>query len=170
MFIFSFVNTSSLIFLVTTSGHFTIKMNICINFFFWCLREFVAICSMLFADVIANAFLLFISFIVSTGNRVVYMFSYCCFLYWLHILLFWWHVVRSAICYHLHNLKNVKNTHEGVLILVKLQALACNFTKTNTPPWVFFTFLKLYKWYEIAQCTTYLLEEFGKVVLRGLRL
>ena len=24
-------------------------------------------------------------------------------------------------------------------------------TKSNTPPWVFFTFLKLYKWYQIAQ-------------------
>ena len=26
-----------------------------------------------------------------------------------------------TICYHLHNLKNVKNTHGGVLLLVKLQ-------------------------------------------------
>ena len=25
------------------------------------------------------------------------------------------------------------------------------FTKSSTPPWVFFTFLKLYKWYQIAQ-------------------
>ena len=32
---------------------------------------------------------------------------------------------------------------------------ACNFTKINTPPWVFFTFLKLYKWYQIAQRITY---------------
>ena len=32
---------------------------------------------------------------------------------------------------------------------------ACNFTKINTPPWVFFTFFKLYKWYQIAQRTTY---------------
>ena len=31
-------------------------------------------------------------------------------------------VVRCAIWYHLYNLKNVKNTHGGVLILVKLQA------------------------------------------------
>ena len=31
---------------------------------------------------------------------------------------------------------------------------ACNFTKINTPPWVFFTFFKLYKWYQIAQRTT----------------
>ena len=33
-------------------------------------------------------------------------------------------VVRCAIWYHLYNLKNVKNTHGGVLILVTLQALA----------------------------------------------
>ena len=32
-------------------------------------------------------------------------------------------VMRCAICYHLYNLKNVKNTHGGVLLLVKLQAL-----------------------------------------------
>ena len=45
-------------------------------------------------------------------------------------------VMHCAILYHLYNLKNVKNTHGGVLILVKLQA-----TKINTPPWAFFTFL-----------------------------
>ena len=60
------------------------------------------------------------------------------------------HVVRCTIWYHLYNLKNVKNTHGGVLILVKLQAF-----KINTPPWVSFTFFKLYKWYQIAQQTTY---------------
>ena len=41
--------------------------------------------------------------------------------------------------------KNVKNTYGGVLILVKLLASACNFAKINTPPWVLFTFFKLYK-------------------------
>ena len=56
-----------------------------------------------------------------------------------------------GIWYHLHNLKKVENTHGGVLILVKLQALAWNFTKSITPPRVFFTFFKLYKWYQIAQ-------------------
>ena len=30
-------------------------------------------------------------------------------------------------------------------------------TKSNTPPWVFFTLLKLYKWYQIAQNTINLL-------------
>ena len=60
------------------------------------------------------------------------------------------YVMRSAIWYNLHNLKNVKNTHGGVLNLVKLQAEACKFTKVNTPPWVFFTIFKLCKWYQIA--------------------
>ena len=63
--------------------------------------------------------------------------------------------MRCAIWYHLCSLKNMKNTHGGVLILVKLQPLACNFTKINTPLWVFFTFFKWYKWYQIAQRTTY---------------
>ena len=57
--------------------------------------------------------------------------------------------------YYLYNLKNVKNTHAGVLILVKLQNSACNFTKINTPPRMLFTFFKLYKWYQITQRTTY---------------
>ena len=54
------------------------------------------------------------------------------------------YVVRYVIYHHVHNLKDVRNTHGGVLLLVKLQAEACNFTKSNTPPWVFFTFLKLH--------------------------
>ena len=37
-----------------------------------------------------------------------------------------------AIQYHLYNLRNVKNTHGGVLLLVKLQASVCNFTESNT--------------------------------------
>ena len=41
-------------------------------------------------------------------------------------------------------------------MLVKLQAEACNFTKINTPLWVFFTFFKLYKRYQIAQRITYI--------------
>ena len=61
-----------------------------------------------------------------------------------------------AIWYHLYNLKNVKNTNEGVLLFVKLQVEACNFTKSNTPPRVFFTFFKLYKWYQIAPRATFI--------------
>ena len=40
-----------------------------------------------------------------------------------------------AIWYYLYNLKSVKNTHGGVLLVVKLQA-------------------KLYKWYQIAKRIT----------------
>ena len=48
-----------------------------------------------------------------------------------------------AIWYHLYSLKNMKNNHRGVLLLVKLQAKACNFTKINTSPSVIFTFFKI---------------------------
>ena len=48
----------------------------------------------------------------------------------------------------------MRNTHGGVLLLVKLQAKSLNFTKSNTPPSAFFTFSKLYKCYQIAQNIT----------------
>ena len=35
--------------------------------------------------------------------------------------------------------------------IVKLQAY---FAKSNTPPWVLLTFLKLYKWYQTKLCKT----------------
>ena len=50
--------------------------------------------------------------------------------------------------------KKRENSHEGVLLL-KLQNKACNFTKNNSPPWVFFTFFKLHKRYQITQSITY---------------
>ena len=46
---------------------------------------------------------------------------------------------------HLSNLKNVKNTHGGVLLLVKLLASACNFTESNTPPCVLLSLFELCK-------------------------
>ena len=36
-----------------------------------------------------------------------------------------------------------------------MQASLCNFTKSNNPPLVFLTFLKFYKWYQIAQSISY---------------
>ena len=45
------------------------------------------------------------------------------------------------IWYHLYNLKNMKNTHGWVLLLVKLQASAGNFTKSSTLPVLFSYFL-----------------------------
>ena len=65
-----------------------------------------------------------------------------------------------SIWSHLYNLKNVKNTDSGVLLFVKLQV-----TKSNIPPWVFFTFFKLYKWYEIVQRITYRLSLYMVLVL-----
>ena len=52
------------------------------------------------------------------------------------------YVMFCAIWYHLHNLKNVKNTHGGVILAMKLQSSAGRFTKSITPPWVFLTFFK----------------------------
>ena len=37
----------------------------------------------------------------------------------------------------------------------KVAESACNFTKSNNRPRVFFMFLKLYNWYQIAQSVTY---------------
>ena len=71
----------------------------------------------------------------------------------------WYNIAQSvtdvmccAVWYHLYNFKKVKNTHGGVLLFVKLKV---NFTKSNTPPWVFFTFFKLYNWCQIAQSISY---------------
>ena len=55
------------------------------------------------------------------------------------------YVMLCAIWYNLYNLKNVKNTHGGVLLLMKLQALVCSF----------FTLSKLYKWYQFAHSISY---------------
>ena len=44
---------------------------------------------------------------------------------------------------------------------VKLHVKAWNFTKSYTPPWVFFTLFKLYKWYQILQSITYSTWEYG---------
>ena len=60
-----------------------------------------------------------------------------------------------VIWYHQGNSKNVKNTYGRVLLLVKSQVPACNFTKSNTPPWLFLIFFKLHKQYQIAQSVTY---------------
>ena len=51
-----------------------------------------------------------------------------------------WHEMFCAIWYHLYNFKNVKNIQGGALLLVKVQTSAYNFTKSNNPKWLFFTF------------------------------
>ena len=44
---------------------------------------------------------------------------------------FYWYVMRCTIWYNLYNLKNVKNTHGGVLLLVKLTGLFLYVLKTS---------------------------------------
>ena len=55
-----------------------------------------------------------------------------------------------AIWYHLYHFRNVKKTHEEVLLLVQLQA-----TKGNTPSWVFLRVLNFTNDYQIAQSITF---------------
>ena len=57
--------------------------------------------------------------------------------------------MRCEIWYHCCNLRNVENTYGRVL------KKSCNYTKSDTPPWVFFTFFKRYKWCQIGQSITY---------------
>ena len=103
----------------------------------------------------------FRSLLVVSGGKIEYfLFSvqwqeiknFCLDHHEMYIIVFLNHkyVLRCAIWYHSYNFKNVKNTHGGVLLLQQL-----NFTKSNTPPWVFYTFLKLHKWYQITQSITY---------------
>ena len=49
-----------------------------------------------------------------------------------------------AIWYYFYELKKMWNTHGEVLFSVLV------------PPWAFYTFFKFYKWYQVAQSTTYL--------------
>ena len=69
--------------------------------------------------------------------------------------------LHEYICDALHDLilfvqfkKRGKHPWRSVTFILQLKP--CNFTKSNTPPWVFFTFFKLYKWYQIAQNITYI--------------
>ena len=60
-------------------------------------------------------------------------------------------------CWRIYsNSKNaLKSQNQQMFLTYVKRCVACNFTKSNTLPWVFFTFLKFYKWYQIAQNITY---------------
>ena len=45
-------------------------------------------------------------------------------------------------------------------------AKTCNFTKSNTPSWVFLTFFKLCECYQIAQCITFTLFTYNRYLTR----
>ena len=57
-----------------------------------------------------------------------------------------------AIWYHSYNFKKREKHPRRTVTFSKV---AGNFTKSITPSWVFFTFFKLYKWYQIAQSISY---------------
>ena len=63
------------------------------------------------------------------------------------------YAMRCTIWYQLRNLKLENYPCSSVTF----SKVACNFTKSNTPSWVFFTFSKFYKWYQIAQSITYII-------------
>ena len=65
---------------------------------------------------------------------------------------------RSDIWDALHHLvpfKSMKNTHGGVLLLIKLLGLVCNCTKRIFPSFGIFHIFQIYKWYQIAQRVSY---------------
>ena len=68
----------------------------------------------------------------------------------------WKSIICDALRYLLPfvQFKNMKNMEECYFWL-KLQASACNFTKSNTPAWVVFTFFKLHKWCQIVRRISY---------------
>ena len=59
-------------------------------------------------------------------------------------------MIRCTIWYHLYNLKNVENTHRGMIF----------FTESDTLLWVFFTFFRLCKWYQNVQSIAITLSVF----------
>ena len=68
-----------------------------------------------------------------------------------------WFYICDALCdlVPFVQFKYMKNSPWSSLLLLKLQAKVCNFPKSNTPPCVFFTVFKLYRWYQIAQSVSY---------------
>ena len=48
------------------------------------------------------------------------------------------------------NLQTLRGSQKKKVLKMGKSAEACNFTKSNTPPWMFCIFLKLYKWYQIV--------------------
>ena len=65
-------------------------------------------------------------------------------------------VMFCVIWYHLYNFKNVKKYPWRSVTFIKVAGFyPATLLKSNIPPWVFFTFLKLYKWYQIAQRIIY---------------
>ena len=75
-------------------------------------------------------------------------------------------VILCAIWYHLYNLKQREKHPWRSDTFSKVQAEACNVTKSNNPAWVFFTFLKLNKWYQTDKGMYYKIKFLANFVTR----
>ena len=72
-------------------------------------------------------------------------------------------IVQSNYCfmgicdalYHLLPKVQFKKHEKHRRRSVTFSKIAFNFTRSNTPSWLFFTFSKLYNWYQIAQGITF---------------
>ena len=62
-------------------------------------------------------------FHVSIFSQINVLPNFLCLIVFIYLSILYY-VMRSAIWCHSYNLKNVKNTHGGVLLLVKFQAEA----------------------------------------------
>ena len=110
----------------------------------WCYFEAVACPSNILSSIKTLFFnassLITLSFLILTMQNISDSMLNAWHSYNLQMLVL---VVLCAIWYHSYILKNVE------------QAEAWIFNKSNTPPWVFLTFLKFYKWCQIAQSITF---------------
>ena len=72
------------------------------------------------------------------GSRVNIWKGKVTLVFWMKLFVHKYMWFFARLCYHWYNLENGKNIHGRVLLLLKLQASAFNFTKSNTLPWMFF--------------------------------
>ena len=80
------------------------------------------------------------TFLIPSGCQVATFQKTDFIMVFIMVYIFFEYVTLCAIWYHLYNFKNLKRTHRRVLLLVKLHKDICNFSKSNTHPWVFSTF------------------------------
>ena len=103
--------------------------NIKINNTSHLLRDFQGVCFSYIQSLITVSYIQSISDLLQLSQRQTISEVHSPTENMIQLNIFASYVKRWAIWYHLYNLKNVKNSHGGVLTLVKLQASACNLLK-----------------------------------------
>ena len=101
------------------------------------------ICSYLASNILENK--PECTFLISSGCQVATFLKTDFIMVFVLVYIFFEYVTLCTIWYHLYNFKNLKRTHRRVLLLVKLHKDICNFSKSNTHPWVFSTFSYIVK-------------------------